>query len=527
MKISNQRSIFLFLIFFSIYCALNVGLTWDEDFLIYTQGKRAVDYLFSLGKINEDIFRGEYYSPIYYSIKYFFINMLPLKFRVEVSYLINLFFSFLAIIGIKKLTELLFNRDVGKITFLVLFFYPVFFGHMAFNSKDTIIALCHVWIFYLLLRYIKNGNKNKSSINNFYLIGILAAVGSGINLFFLGSLIPVAVIVLLEIYFIKKIINKNFDLKIFYLHIIKAFLLFYFVLILFWIDTHPNILTLPVKLFSDWAFGDLFRGYPFMLFNGNHYIITDVPKSYLILNLLYRSPEYFLFSYILFVFIFFISNFFKKNFRNFNYKILIIFLMIINPFIIVLLTPFSIYDGLRHVLWLIPYICIIPGLVIYYLLKNINSIKVKIAGVVMFLLFFVFFLNFLILTPYQYTYLNLFNGNSKNFIHKFENDYWGSSAKELISKINFDKNTEFTYGVCGINRSVVEMYLKKRGFVNSRMETPNKSEYIFMTNRAVVKDEKGLFESNNVSNCYSLYSGINVFEVKRKNVVLTVMRKIN
>ena len=145
----------------------------------------------------------------------------------------------------------------------------------------------------------------------------------------------------------------------------------------------------------------------------------------------------------------------------------------------------------------------------------------------MFLLFFVFFLNFLILTPYQYTYLNLFNGNSKNFIHKFENDYWGSSAKELISKINFDKNTEFTYGVCGINRSVVEMYLKKRGFVNSRMETPSKSEYIFMTNRAVVKDEKGLFESNNVSNCYSLYSGINVFEVKRKNVVLTVMRKIN
>ena len=59
------------------------------------------------------------------------------------------------------------------------------------------------------------------------------------------------------------------------------------------------------------------------------------------------------------------------------------------------------------------------------------------------------------------------------------------------------------------------------------METPSKSEYIFMTNRAVVKDEKGLFESNNVSNCYSLYKGINVFEVKRKNVVLTVMRKIN
>ena len=524
---SLQKSIVLFFIIFSIYCALGLGLTWDEDFLIYTQGKRAADYLLSLGKFKEDIFRGEYYSPIYYAIKFFFISIFPSSFRVEISYLINLFFSFGVIFGIKKLSELLFNRDIGKIVFLILFLYPAFFGHMAFNSKDTIIALCHVWIFYLLLDYIKNDNQIHNSINNFYAIGLLAAVGSGINMFFLGSMIPALIIILLDVFLIKKIVNKKFNYKIFLLSILKAFIVFYFILILFWIDTHPNILKLPIKFLSDWAFGDLFRGYPFMLFNGNHYIITEIPKSYLFINLLYKSPEYFLISYILFFIIFLKSNFFKLKFKDFNYKILIIFLMIINPFIIVWLTPFSLYDGLRHVLWLIPYISIIPAILIYYLYKNIHYVKIKFISGLMFLLFIFFLFNFFTLTPYQYTYLNFLNKNNKDFIYKFENDYWGSSTKELIKKINFKKKTKFTYSVCGINRNIVEIYLKKEGFLNSSMVDPDKSEYIFMTNRAVAKDLSEGYVSENVTNCYSLYPGKSIFQVKRNKIILSTMRKIN
>ena len=42
-----------------------------------------------------------------------------------------------------------------------LLFYPLFFGHMAFNSKDTILAFSHVWIFYYVLKYLKNQNFQK------------------------------------------------------------------------------------------------------------------------------------------------------------------------------------------------------------------------------------------------------------------------------------------------------------------------------------------------------------------------------
>ena len=48
--------------------------------------------------------------------------------------------------------------------------------------------------------------------------------------------------------------------------------------------------------------------------------------------------------------------------------------MIIYPFILLFLTPFSIYDGLRHVLWMLPYLCILPALTIYYLIKNLEDL---------------------------------------------------------------------------------------------------------------------------------------------------------
>ena len=211
---TKQKTLFLFLIIFSVYCALTIGKSWDEGFLI-NQGKIVINYLLSLGKIDDDIFRREYYSPIYYSLKFLFIQIFPIKYQIEASHLINLIFSIGTVVGIKKLSKELFNENVGKIVFLILFFYPIFYGHMAFNSKDTIIAFSHVWIFYLCIRYIKKQYIKKKANNYINFIAILSALGTGINLFFLGSLIPIFLFLLIDMFFLKKItcealIKRNF-----------------------------------------------------------------------------------------------------------------------------------------------------------------------------------------------------------------------------------------------------------------------------------------------------------------------------
>ena len=50
-------------------------------------------------------------------------------------------------------------------------------------------------------------------------------------------------------------------------------------------------------------------------------------------------------------------------------------------------------------------------------------------------LFIYYLFVFISLTPFQYTYLNLLNGDFKKANEKFENDYLSVSVKELINQI--------------------------------------------------------------------------------------------
>tara|TARA_B100001173_G_C15752768_1_gene447594 strand:- start:44 stop:631 length:588 start_codon:yes stop_codon:yes gene_type:complete len=191
-----------------------------------------------------------------------------------------------------------------------------------------------------------------------------------------------------------------------------------------------------------------------------------------------------------------------------------------------LFTPFSIYDGFRHVLWMIPYTCIIPALAIYYIIENIKLIHIRIFGIFNSILIIYFLFNFILLTPYQYTYLNIFNGEKQNYNQKFENDYWGSSIKELINKSKLEKKSKITFSSCGISEEVAKLYLKKAGFLNFSFESLDKSDFIIMTNRATNQNDNK-YSSDNVTNCFSKFVGIDISHVKRNGIVLSVIRKIN
>ena len=528
----KQKILFLFLVCFSIYCALAIGQAWDEEFLV-NQGRITLDYLLSLGRIDVDLHLREYYSPIYYSLKFLLTQIFPIYYKIEVSHLINLIFSLSVVIAIKKLSKELFNESVGNYVFLILFFYPIFFGHMAFNSKDTIAAFSHVWIFYLSIKYLKKQNIALKA--NYYInfIAVLAALSVGINLLFLGSLIPIFLFLLVDIFFLKKFICETFSKKKFLIDIIRGFVIFYFLLIIFWIDTHPNIFVLPFNFFLEFLIGDWgMIGVPYILLNGEYFLHAEIPKSYFLINLIYKSPEYFLLTYIIFLIILFKSNyFFKKKFDHFNYKLLLITSMIIFPFIVLFFLHFSLYDGIRHLLWTLPYFCLIPGLTIYYLIENIKSIKVKLTLSLLSLFIIYFFYNFFLITPYQYTYLNIFNGKIENRYKKFENDYWGSSIKELVQKINLDKKRIITFATCGINQDVAKYYLKKRGYSNFRFGNSKNSNYMIMTNRVTLNntnlDHKNKWKSENLINCFDKYKGTDVFKVTRNGLLLSVIKKIN
>ncbi len=524
---NKKNKIIVFILFlFSVYCALSIGASFDEGFQMI-QGKTTLDYLFSLGKIDNHIPLRENYSTIYWSLQFLLTKIFPSSWEIEIVHLTNLLVSFSTIYGIGKISSKLFNKNVGNLTFLILFFYPIFFGHMSFNGKDTILACCHVWITYSVINYLKNQNLKTKRNKSVLTIALLGAVATGIQLVFLGSLIPIIIFALLEILLFKKILDKKFSLKKIFIDIIKLFLVFYFTLVFFWIDAHPNIFLLPFSFLLETFSSNYWTGWPYNLVNGIFYISWEVPKNYLLINFLYKSPEYILLTYFLSLILFTISkSFFYDHFKFFYYKISLILSILIFPNLILFFIPYPIYDGLRLFIWMLPYLCIIPALVFYYIYINFkNSINKYIL--VFTLSFFVYFVyHFIIITPYQYTYLNLLNGKKEYSYKKFENDYWGGSIKELIKNTSLNKDKIINLSTCGVSPALLKKYLKKYGYTNFSLKSADEADYIVMTNRVTVVEESEN-SSKKLITCYDRFDGDNLFEVRRNNLILSVIRKIN
>jgi len=130
--------------------------------------------------------------------------------------------------------------------------------------------------------------------------------------------------------------------------------------------------------------------------------------------------------------------------------------------------------------------------------------------------------NFITITPYQYTYLNIFSGSSKDKFRKFENDYWGASILELINKTKFNPENTIKISVCGVSSKIAERYFKKKGNTNIVFSHPKESEFIIMTNRTEYN-----FKTKKISNCFDIYEGKDILQVKRNGLLLSTIRKIN
>ena len=271
------------------------------------------------------------------------------------------------------------------------------------------------------------------------------------------------------------------------------------------------------------------RGWEWNLLNGEIIASKNVSFFYFYINFFFKSPEFFFFNYILFFFLIFnFFNFFKKEFSNFLYKILFLSFFLLMPSLIIILSSFGAYDGIRLFLWCIPYFCIIPSLTIYFLLKNIKKILLRFLLYINFLLIIIYFFFFFSITPYHYTYLNLFNFFPSNKLSKFEGDYWNISIKELVKKIDFSKDTKFDIVTCGINRDILKKYL--RIYQNNNLKKINfvdhkDAKYVLMTER-VVNDVGNNINSLTADTCYNKYSGSNFVNVDRLGRDISVIRII-
>ena len=150
----------------------------------------------------------------------------------------------------------------------------------------------------------------------------------------------------------------------------------------------------------------------------------------------------------------------------------------------------------------------------------------RIASAILLVLVSYFLIIFISITPYHYSYLNILSVNNEN--KKFENDYWGTSIKELINKSDFLKGGG-KLAFCGVNKGVVKNYLKNKNFSKIKIVNPDeKYDFMIMTNRTVWSENIlswNIKDEDKITSCFDRFKGKNLSVVKRNKLILSIIRK--
>ena len=551
------------MLLFAWWCSLVIGLSADEYFH-HINGLVRYKFLVSLGEIQKFEYRNnKFYPGLYDTISYtigqiiFLVNK---KFYINnidfVMHFVNISFSTLSILGLYLITKTLFNKKIALIASLLTLLNPFFFGHMGMNSKDIIVFFALIWSCYYFYLYC---TEEKKLIKNLILFSLFFGFGCGVRLTFVVVIFPV-IILGLSYLFRKYKTNYPYLFKRLILHIPIVFFISVILVIMCWPHIIVEIkkgnffefISLVIKNTINWNDGPKIG-----LLNGDYYEVFNTPKDYFLYVVIYRLPFYFTLltatSYLLFL----LKKINSKNkIENYNQKFFLVNLVAFFPICLALILGVNIYDNLRLFLFIIPLFCIIAAFSLDYFIENFkDSIFIKISSLTLLALFLLSFYRFIMLTPYQYTYVNYTHPSLGKSVEKFEHDYWATSYKELVNnmknKFSKEEIQEFKIADCYGMDSTLLYYLNKNFGVKRLYnidERPLRATHIVLTNRTFlnamnnpdVKDlvnEKGVMllsdlekivrAPNVKTTCFRQYSGKDEVLVSRDGAALSILRKLD
>ena len=552
-----------FLLLFAWWTSLTLGTSTDEYFH-HINGLKRYNFLITLGEDTNFHFRNnEFYPGLYDTISYALgqiILLINKKFYADhidfVMHLINVLFSTLSIIGLYIFTKKVFNKNISYIAVFLTLLNPFFFGHMGMNSKDIVVFFALIWFCYFFYLYCVEENK---IFKNLLLSSFFLGFGCGVRLTFLVVVFPVVVCGI--VYLLNKFKSDYLSLtKRLIPHILIAFFITIFLVVLCWphiftaykSDNLIRFLSIVINNTINWNAGPLIG-----ILNGDFYEVFNTPKTYFLYFFFFRLPIYFslllIFSYFLVIS--------KKlllinEISNFKIKFLVINIIAFFPIFLALILSVNIYDNIRLFLFIIPFFCIVASFAIYELLTKYNiNLKYKVLTSIILIFFSLSLYRFILLTPYQYTYVNYTYPNFKKTEDKFEQDYWGATYKELIkkmkSKYTIKEVQQFKVADC-FGGDMTLLYYLSKNFGVKRLynidEVPLRATHIVVTNRSVLNainnpllgdlvDKKGVIKTKNMAEvvrtpgvkttCFSHYTGEELAKVTRGGVKLSAFRKLD
>ncbi len=499
-----KKRIFLlvFLAIFTILCVLtykDFGASFDEP-EVYLWGK----FLYTRVRGNDPAYEKDFVIPSKGSVMAYYNSSYPALLHqinktesIEVNHLLNLLFSIGIFVAMYEALLLAFkNPSYAIIGPLLLFTAPRFMGDTPINPKDIPFAI--VYFVALSSIYITTHWEQKKRI---LFVGLFFGLAQSWRV--VGySLYPI--ILIYQAFALLKYRGKEF-IKQFIntlLEIVLIFIIGFFIHMI----TLPLLGSNPFHHFIDLM--NITKQFPWKsstLFMGQQTSAERLPLSYLPIWFGITTP-------ILILFFVAITPLLWKKINTL--QVLFLIALVVNLVIFFTIRP-VIYDGVRHMIFLLPILVGIASVNSIYLFQIKNKyIKSIVLGALLIHLIFMSY-TYIKLHPYEYTYFNIFTNGIKGADKQFETEFWGSSTKELADWINNgNKKIDFVDKKIGVYGSV------------SAMEYYNNDLHLNMTVLGYEKNK----EYDYISCWYRWYGcegikGKIVYQVKRDGVVFNTLYK--
>jgi len=403
------------------------GTTWDEP-RQQRYGELLLDYYRTLGADRSslhyfDLFR---YGPAFDLLVALLQQVSPLP-TYAVRHLITAAVGLLGLGGTWLLARTLAGPRAGFLALVLLSAAPDWYGHMYFNPKDVPFATAMVWALYALVRLL--GGLPRLRLGALLGFGLAAGlamairVGGGVVFAYAGLLLVAWTVIAVRRRTPPPIAFTAGGLGA--LGLVGAGTLAAGLTLALWPwaqqDPVDNVLT-ALRTFSDFPFDTRF------VYAGEVVSSADLPWHYLPVMLLVRLPEPVLVGLAL------VPLFALRSERSAGNSAIVwaaVALAALVPVADFLLVRPTLYDGIRHLIFILPPLVVIAAGALDRAWSGLPGRLWEVAMALVLLGWLGAQVQALVrVHPYQYILYNGLAGGVPGANGRFELDYWGASVKE-------------------------------------------------------------------------------------------------
>lgn len=437
--------LYLLVLLTGFFTVRDYGFSWDETFR-FKGGDAKLAYY-------EELFAGASPDALVDSYPGFFD--LPLAWahaqfpewgtRSQKGHVWSLCFGLLGLLSVWRMTARIGGERAGFWALLFLTTLPRYYGHMFFNPKDIPLAGTYAFGCWALVALFSNLPK----VSWRHVIWIGVAAGLAMSCRIAGFLILCYFGLFVGLYLIAHYVGTKEPLqtlpKNFLLWAMRgavAGLIGFAILFIFWPTLHANpfgAVGASVANVQSFGWGGM------VLMDGHFWEAQDLPVYYLPYWLIRTTPEHLLLlcgGGMLWVLL---RGY--RSLRNDEWPppalavphALLLFSGIFPLAYIIWKDP-VLYDGMRHILFVLPPLVAFSALIFDRLIRwserresRTGKAALIVAGAAT---AFLVGWNMWSLHPYQYVYFNGLSGGLQGAYNRDETDYWGLSHKEAAEWLN-------------------------------------------------------------------------------------------